>query len=342
MNVPRPITIVGGGLAGLSLGIALRRAGVDTRIIEAGHYPRHRVCGEFITGLDDATIETLGIAPAFAGAGSLRHVTFFRRGRAIGRHALPSPARAISRYTLDARLAGLFTAASGRLATDQRQGVENLEQGWVQTTGRKRRDDSPWIGLKLHARNLTRSDELELHLGDGAYVGLSAVEDGWVNVCGLFHRRPGLRFDREAALSSWLCASGLGELAKRLEAAEIRPGSRSAVAGFGFDHRLPASDGVRLGDASVMIPPFTGNGMAMAFLGAALALGPLVAWARGGPSWPETTDAIRRSLQRAFTRRLACAAGLHPFLLKPAGQYCLGTAGRAGLLPVGAIYRLLH
>ena len=38
MNVPRPITIVGGGLAGLSLGIALRRAGVETQIIEAGHY----------------------------------------------------------------------------------------------------------------------------------------------------------------------------------------------------------------------------------------------------------------------------------------------------------------
>lgn len=342
MNVPRPITIVGGGLAGLSLGIALRRAGVETRIIEAGHYPRHRVCGEFITGLDNATIELLGIGAAFAGAGSPCSVTFFLRGRAIGRHALPAPARTISRFTLDARLAGLFTAANGRLSTDQRLAAPTLEPGWVQTTGRKRTDPSPWMGLKLHARNLGTSDELELHLGDGAYVGLSAVEGGWINVCGLFHRRPGLRFNRADALSSCLCASGLNELAERLEAAEIRPDSRSAVAGFGFDRCLPESEGVELGDASVMIPPFTGNGMAMAFVGAALALEPLVAWTRGGPSWRETVGTIHHSLQREFKGRLACAAGLHPFLLKPVWQSCLGAAARAGLLPVNALYGFLH
>jgi 2-polyprenyl-6-methoxyphenol hydroxylase-like FAD-dependent oxidoreductase len=44
----KPITIVGGGLAGLTLGIGLRRRGVPTTLWEAGHYPRHRVCGEFI------------------------------------------------------------------------------------------------------------------------------------------------------------------------------------------------------------------------------------------------------------------------------------------------------
>jgi len=342
MNAPRPITIVGGGLAGLSLGIALRRAGVETRIIEAGHYPRHRVCGEFITGLDDATIERLGIGPALAGAGSPRGVTFFHRGRTIGRHALPAPARTISRFTLDARLAGMFTAAGGGLSTDQRVATQTLEPGWVRTTGRKRTDASPWMGLKLHARNLATTDELELHLGEGAYVGLSAVEGGWINVCGLFRRRPGLRFDRADALASCLSASGLAELAGRLEAAEIRPDSRSAVAGFGFDRRLPETEGVELGDANAVIPPFTGNGMAMAFAGAARALDPLVAWARGGPSWRETAGTIHHSLQREFKRRLACAAVLHPFLLTPAWQGFLGTASRAGLLPVDAMYRLLH
>jgi len=342
MSVPRPITIVGGGLAGLSLGFALRRSGVETRIIEAGHYPRHRVCGEFITGLDDATVESLGIGPALAGAGSHRHVTFFLRGRAVGRHALPSPARAISRYHLDARLAELFTEAGGHLSTGQRVAAATLEPGWVQTTGRNRTEDSPWMGLKLHARNFAPSDELELHLGDGAYVGLSSVEDGWINVCGLFRRRPGLRFGREDALSSWLVASGLGDLATRLGAAEIRPGSRSAVAGFGFDRHLREPEGLQIGDASAMIPPFTGNGMAMAFVGASIALDPLVAWARGGPSWSETTGTIHRALRREFNRRLVCAASLHPFLLRTAGQSCLGAAARAGLLPVSTLYRLLH
>ncbi|HZI32692.1 MAG TPA: NAD(P)-binding protein, partial [Candidatus Binatia bacterium] len=46
----KSITIVGGGLAGLTLGIGLRRRDVPVTILEAGEYPRHRVCGEFISG----------------------------------------------------------------------------------------------------------------------------------------------------------------------------------------------------------------------------------------------------------------------------------------------------
>ena len=59
------ITIVGGGLAGLSLGIALRRRGVPVNLHEAGVYPRHRVCGEFISGVSQCTFDSLGIEDLF-------------------------------------------------------------------------------------------------------------------------------------------------------------------------------------------------------------------------------------------------------------------------------------
>ena len=49
----REIEIVGGGLSGLSLGIYLRRRGVPVRILEAGAYPRHKVCGEFVCGVSN-------------------------------------------------------------------------------------------------------------------------------------------------------------------------------------------------------------------------------------------------------------------------------------------------
>jgi flavin-dependent dehydrogenase len=342
MSALQPITIVGGGLAGLSLGIALCKTGVPTHIIEAGDYPRHRVCGEFITGLEDSTIDKLEIRPAFDESGCHHSVTFFLHGSAIGRQTLPSPARAISRYTLDARLAGLFAAAGGRLSRHTRFTSPIFEPGWVQTNGRKRVEASPWMGLKLHARNLATTDELELHLGDNAYVGLSAVEGGWINVCGVFRRRPGLEFARDDALPAYLHASGLSLLAERLAAAEVRPGSRSAVAGFAFDRRITADDGVQLGDACAMIPPFTGNGMAMAFTSSALALDPLVAWSWGERSWSETVRGIRDSLAREFKLRLNSAAVLHPFLLTRIGQRGLGTAARAGLLPFRPIYQLLH
>ena len=61
-----PIEIIGGGLAGLSLGLALRRGGVPVTLHEAGEYPRHRVCGEFITGLDPATRRSRPFPPEVA------------------------------------------------------------------------------------------------------------------------------------------------------------------------------------------------------------------------------------------------------------------------------------
>jgi len=342
MSTLAPITMVGGGLAGLSLGIALRKAGVPARILEAGSYPRHRVCGEFITGLDDATIERLGIATAFAGADRHRSVTWFRHERVIGRNVLPDSARAISRFTLDARLARLFTDAGGELVTHTRVATPTDEPGWVQTSGRRRDDASPWLGLKLHARQLATTDELELHLGTDAYVGLSVVEDGWINVCGLFRRRPGLQFERDDALPACLRASGLPLLAERIASAEIRSGSRSAVAGFVFDRPHATDDTVQLGDAYAMIPPFTGNGMAIAFTSAALALAPLIAWAREEQSWSETCHAIRAALARKLRRRLTSAACLHPAFLTKTGQRFLGAATRTGLLPFRPVYQLLH
>jgi flavin-dependent dehydrogenase len=342
MNVAQPVRIIGGGLAGLSLGIALQRANVPTEIFEAGDYPRHRVCGEFLTGLDDRTIEKLGVGPAFSAVGCHRSVTWFLRERVVGRHTLPSPARAISRFALDGRLAELFVAAGGKLSTHTRLTPPAVRSGWVATGGRVPSSSSPWIGLKLHARNLATTDDLEFHLGDDAYVGLSSVEEGWVNVCGVFRRRPGLQFGRDQALSTYLRASGMHALAERLATAQIRPGSRCAVAAFTFDRRVQVDDGVRLGDSCAMIPPFTGNGMAMAFTSAALALEPLIAWAGGKCSWRDTEDSIRKALRREFRLRLASAAFLHPFFLSHSLQRCLGIVARARLLPITPLYRLLH
>ena len=39
----RTVTIIGGGLAGLTLGLALRQRDVPVTVCEAGTYPRHRV-----------------------------------------------------------------------------------------------------------------------------------------------------------------------------------------------------------------------------------------------------------------------------------------------------------
>ncbi len=342
MSASLPVRIVGGGLAGLALGIALGRAGVAATIYEAGDYPRHRVCGEFLAGLDDTTIARLGIGAAFAGASLHHDVTWFLRERVIARHALPVPARAISRFALDARLAEQFVAGGGQLLPRTRHVLPPDDSGWVDARGRAPSGASPWLGLKVHVRDLVSATGLEVHLGDHAYVGVSRVEDGWTNVCGLFRRRAGLRVEREGALATYLRASGLGQLAERLAAAPRRPGSACAVAGFAFARRVASGAGLQLGDAGGMIPPFTGNGMTIALTGAARALDPLVGWSRGGCSWAETTHGIRESLRTEFAGRLRRATLLHPFLLHGPLQLLLGAAARTGLLPTALLYRLLH
>ncbi len=112
----------------------------------------------------------------------------------------PSPAQAISRFALDARLAELFVSEGGHLSTRTCASPPANPSGWIQTSGRCRGGPSKWVGLKVHARGIATIDGPEIHLGDGAYVGLSAVEDGWINVCGLFSLRPGLQFGRGQAL----------------------------------------------------------------------------------------------------------------------------------------------
>ncbi|MCB9898586.1 MAG: NAD(P)-binding protein, partial [Planctomycetes bacterium] len=65
----RPITIVGGGLAGLTLGIALRRHDVPVLLDEAGRYPRHRVCGEFVNGRGREVLRALRLEAGLLAAG---------------------------------------------------------------------------------------------------------------------------------------------------------------------------------------------------------------------------------------------------------------------------------
>ncbi len=361
---PLPVEIVGGGLAGLSLGLALRRAGVPITLCEAGEYPRHRVCGEFIAGLAPTTIARLGLGPLLAGALRHREVAWFTRPASGPARVqrLPSPALGLSRHALDARLAAAFVAAGGELRTRTRVTDPAPQPGRVFATGR-RRGRSPWLGLKIHVHGLALARDLELHLGDQAYVGLARVEDGAVNVCGLFRRRElgdcragspnpaaaGFTPDRRGSatppynlLPAYLRATGLDGLAARLAAARPDPGSFCAVAALSFDRRMPAADRVSLGDACAMIPPFTGNGMAMAFQSAEIALDPLLAYASGRQSWPDACAEIHAGLRRRFHRRLASAGALHPFLLHPFPQRLLTALSRARLLPLRPLYAALH
>lgn len=340
MRTHRPIEIIGGGLAGLALGCALRRAGIDVALFEAGNYPRHRVCGEFIAGLPDTTRSRLRLNALLRDAAIDHEVAWFS-GPTLSRiQKLPLPAIGISRHALDLRLATEFESLGGVLRINAR--MPNLPDapGRIFATGR-RRGRPQWLGLKIHSQALALHSDLEVHLGDHAYVGLARIENGLVNICGLFQRRS-ICAKGPDLLLGYLQAAGLSELAARLAHSPLDSDSFSAVAAVDFDPRVPLTREVRLGDACAVIPPFTGNGMAMAFQSAEIALDPLVAYARGNAEWPETRRTIQTALRRQFRVRLASAHTLHAFLLRPGRQRWLALLNRVRLLPLRPLYAALH
>jgi 2-polyprenyl-6-methoxyphenol hydroxylase-like FAD-dependent oxidoreductase len=340
MTTSRPIEIIGGGLAGLSLGLALRRAGIDVTLFEAGIYPRHRVCGEFITGLGTTTRARLGLDPFLADAMPNREVAWFLRETPVRVQRLPSIAPGISRHALDARLAQAFVDEGGTLHTGTRSQAAADSPGRIFATGR-RRSRSGLLGLKIQALNLRLARDLELHLGEDCYIGLSRIQEGRVNICGLFKRRE-LCAKGSDLLVGYLKAAGLNSLAVRIERCETDPDSFCAVAAVDFDQTFSRCVEVRVGDVGAMIPPFTGHGMAMAFQSAESALDPLTRYARGEEEWPATRLAIHDALRRRFRLRLASAGILHSFLLRPNRQRWLAALTRARLVPMRPLYAALH
>jgi len=340
MSPPLPVEIVGGGLCGLALGLALRRRGVPVTIFEASDLPRHRVCGEFISGLDERTAASLGAHEFLADAHPHRSVTYHLGERPLRPFTLPAAALGISRHTLDSRVASAFVSAGGELRTHTRVPEGEAPPGRVFAVGRKRKGPF-WVGLKVHVRNLPLVDDFEVHLGTRCYVGLSRIEDGAVNVCGIFAPREHAVRGVDLMLS-YLESAGLRGLAARIRSAEPDQDSFCTTAATLGDWRIPSSERVRLGDACATIPPFTGNGLAMALQGAAMAVEPLLAYAAGDSGWGETARRIGSAQRSRFRRRLALAALLHPFFLERRRQSCLAAAVGFRLVPFGALYAALR
>ncbi len=324
MSNLKPVIIVGGGLAGLTLGIGLRHRGVPVTIREAGVCQRHRVCGEFISGRGQDTLARLGLSGMLdeAGAVRARTVAFFTASRSTAPRPLPAAGICLSRQVLDAVLAARFRELGGELIENERV-IADFGEGIVRATGRRAApaaSGTRWFGLKIHARQVELTADLEMHVSPQGYVGLCRINGGEVNVCGLF--RKGSSGSADATNRRVLLRGQPGSpLHQRLAKGEFADQSWCAVAGISLHpQHAAARPELSVGDAITMIPPVTGNGMSMAFESAELAIAPLTQWSMGERSWQAACDTIARACDAAFARRLAWARWLQSAVLIPALQ----------------------
>ncbi|GAB4178782.1 MAG: hypothetical protein Fur0032_19370 [Terrimicrobiaceae bacterium] len=242
---------------------------------------------------------------------------------------------------LDGRLKDLAVAAGCRIREGEVSAESAAGVGTVWCAGR-RKAASHFIGLKTHYDGLPLDADLEMHLGRGGYVGLSRVENGRVNVCGLF--RSGAATGREGRpLDRALRATGLSLLADRLREAREVDGAACAVSGFACGWQMaPAAPVIAAGDAVAMIPPFTGNGMSMAFESAESVLPLVMDYVGGRMPWDQARRVSGKEQLDRFRNRMLWAGALHPWLLHPLGRKSLGLAARARLLPINWLFLRLR
>ena len=270
MDSSRSVQILGGGPAGSAAAIAALSATHSVHIFEKSAFPRHKVCGEFLSGEIAPLLQSFGLWQDFVLLGPAlitRMILHF--GTRVSQCQLPEKAYGLSRYEFD-RL--LFDKAVSQGATTSRQRLTpegfaaegaSKKGGKVLAIGRKAvtSTGNRLFGFKAHFKGPV-NDAVEMFFFRRCYVGVSAIENGMTNICGIAPEGV-LRaydFNMDDLLTAW------PPLASR-----TRPLSRVSrwfsVGPLVFSRlwdRSPGRDIYLAGDSLGFIDPFTGLGLVTA------------------------------------------------------------------------------
>jgi flavin-dependent dehydrogenase len=288
------VLILGGGVAGCAASIALARKGRRVALIEREGTPRHKVCGEFLSGEALEDLHALGIDVATLGAVPIDHVRLAAARRAA-EAPLPFAAASLTRKALDTALIAEATASGVRV--EQGRSVQALERtaqdDWQATlddgttreaatvflaTGKhdlrgypRPEDPQRWVAFKMYFRlapaqsaALARASELMLY--PGGYGGIQPVEGGIANLCCVVQQRylssEGNRWGNFLAKMQQDCP----HLAMRLAGAEPLLAKPIAITHIPYGYIRPTTEnGIYcIGDQAAVIPSFTGDGISIA------------------------------------------------------------------------------
>ncbi len=342
--------VIGGGLAGAAVAIALARASREVVLVEREAGPCDKVCGEFLSAEACDYLRALGLDPRAKGAVVIDKLRLCI-GDGIQVVPLPFAALSLSRRVLDEALLELAVATgvtvrrgvkakaltqarggwSARLADDSEVFARSafLATGKHDLRGRGRppggQDDL--VAFKLHwilapAATRALAEHVELVTFEGGYAGLQLVEGGRANLCLVVRRGRlqglGARWDRLLAS----VRRDSPHLDARLAGAQpcwARPLALSAIP---YGHVQRRGDGLwRLGDQAAVIPSFSGDGMSIALHSAALAATAHLAG--------HTPEMFQRQLAHDVARQVWIATAVSRGLVRRPAQALLGVTARA-------------
>lgn len=312
---PHDLVIIGGGPAGASAAITAARAGIQALLLEKGSFPRHKVCGEFVSGeslmlLNSLLTNSLETRALLSRVPRISGARLFLDGRTVEVPVDP-PAASLARFDMDAALwraagsAGVDTRTETMVLGIKGRGPFHIQtnqgrltaRAVVNTAGRWSNllMEKPhhlaalpkWIGLKAHFNEDSPAPTTDLYFFEGGYCGMQPVGLG----------------DEPATSRIVVCSMVRADVATRLEdvfAREPRLLERSrgwkalsdpiATAPLIFREPCPERDGMlQAGDAAGFVDPFVGDGIALALRAGAMASESLRRFLQGETSLEEAT-----------------------------------------------------
>ena len=347
------VAIIGAGPAGSTLAALLAGKGVRVALIDRDAFPRDKLCGEFLSYDALPVLEPLGVVDAINRAGAPR----IRRCRVVGARRtyefdFPHEARGVSRFFFDdlllrtavergaIRMDGVTVTSLDEINATVIAGAwgrwgrfdQQLGRGFVRDRSHRN------FGFKRHYRGEHAEGAIDLYAFRRGYLGVNAVEGGITNICGLVHasRLTGHKGRWDAFIDAIrgeeptldaLYARHTPAQDGYLSSEPVIFRARSAVEGGVF----------MIGDASGVIDPLTGNGMAMAIQSALLAAPMLLRLVQHPDERLSIENAYRRAHRNFFAPRISWsrrAAWLlsRPRLLDAALNTVRGPAAGAFLL----------
>ncbi|HLT51046.1 MAG TPA: FAD-dependent oxidoreductase [Arenibacter sp.] len=349
------VIIIGGGLAGITAALHLKRENYHIAVFEKQDYPHHKVCGEYVSNEIVPYLESLGVVlPKNIQINEMVLSTVV--GKSL-RAKLPLGGLGISRFALDTALyaravamgvvfipENVVSAAFVKdtfLVEDQKENKYNSQfvigaYGKRDTLDKRldrhfTRSRSPWLAIKAHYRLDTFPDnEVGLHNFRGGYGGLSKTESGAVNFCYLTSYES---FKKEKDIEHFNknVVAKNPYLSHFLDKAEMIFASPLTIGQISFDKKKSVeAHMIMCGDTAGLIHPFCGNGMAIAVHSAKIASQLLHRYFMDPDYQRHQVESDYTLLwENTFGRRLWTGRQLQSVLLKQGiSGLAMGTIGR--------------
>ncbi len=334
------ILILGGGLAGLVAAIELGKK-YKVLLLEKDTYPRHRVCGEYVSNEVLPYLQSIGVDPIANRAKKINKFQISTHNGNLVNSDLPLGGFGMSRYALDALLFKKASAVAtikfetcteiifknNEFLVATKEGIQYRSIHVIGAFGKRSNLDkvlnrnfmqqkSSWLAVKGHYSYPFPDAIVALHNFEGGYCGLSKTETDAVNACYLttynsFKKVKNVTEFQQKVMSENPFLAHFFENAIPLFEEPL------TISQISFKDKAPVENHVfMIGDAAGLIHPLCGNGMAMAIHSGKLLSEIFLSTTLNDRSNLE--NLYSKKWTQVFSRRLQTGRRIQNILLRPA------------------------